>query len=398
MFKKLNMILITVIPFIDILIECIYQWRLYLSIDSRLKQYHSFSQKVLGHQTIFHIRESIIHTLAHISTNAILIGMCVLLVSLTLNYKIRTSLLNFLFPVLYLFPSFSGVSSFEIFLLEVQCGIIRVFESKWIWALFFKENTYTNALWVLFVFLVAVPMEIRLKIYIEKKLHYKAPIFIGTMHAASKLLFPIAYLLVSKRLAFKCSLIDTISFFGNSRKISVYHQKSNSHHLEIIPISYYNSIMIKGDLSHYKGDILSTLVFESFRFNLVGTLTSILIPFVKNLIFAFFVIGFDKRYLKMFCSNDIHHICAHLITEEFLNVGFFKYLLSPLTILENLLVYSHDETVRKALSKDPRKNSIVAEYFDLQLNSHKNIHPSFFYSMFNNETNVISRLDTILTD
>lgn len=395
MFKKINIILMSAIPFIDIFIEYIYQTGLYFSIVSRLEQYPNFSKNVLGHHTLKYIKESIHHTLIHISTNVLLTGMCVFLVSLTINHKIRTSLFNFLFPIFYLFPSFSGVSSFEIFLLEVQCAIIRIFESKWICSLFFEDNILLNISWPLFVFFILVPLEIRFKIYIEKRLHYKAPIFIGILHAISSILLPIVYLLVSRSI-FKCSLIESISFPGDLKKISVYHLKSNSHHLEIIPISYYNSIIIKGNISHHKEDILSSLIFESSKFDIAGIVSSLLMPFIKNLIFAFFVVYFDKKYLKMFCSNDIHHICAHLIVEEFLNIGFFKYLLSPLIILENLLVYSHDDKIRNFLLQNTEKSKIATEYFNLKLHSHKSIHPSFFYCMFNNETNTISRLNEIL--
>lgn len=393
MLKASNMVFMGLIPLIDRVVEYFYQTLLVLSLSAKLSEYKNFSKFILKEEHLRHIEKSICHTLYHLSLHIGVTAACMSLVAIALSSRMRSFVLRCISSSLYLFPKFLNVTSFEIFLLEIQCICVRTIESKWIWNLFVNESSILDYVWPIFVLLIWAPLEVRFKIFLEERFHQLAPVVLGIMHGMSCIALPIAYFLGMK-LACHCEKSEFNSL-STLKKLSLYHFETASKHMKILPISMlsHQFFLVQGHISSHSKGIYEFLQFEAFRFDGYASTYYLLQQFAKNLIFACLVIYFDRRFLKIFCNNDIHHICAHLLTEEFLNVGFSRYLFSPFIFIENYFISQHDMKIKENLGKEV---PLLSNYFSFQLHNHKNIHPSYFYSLFNDETNIIERIDDIL--
>ncbi|ELA42286.1 uncharacterized protein VICG_00686 [Vittaforma corneae ATCC 50505] len=393
MLKASNMVFMGLIPLIDLLVECFYQILLVLSLNTKLSQYKNFSKLILKEKHLHHIEESIYHTLCHLSLHMGMAIVCVWLIAIALSSRLRSFVLCHISSILYLFPKFLNVTSFEIFLLEIQCVCVRCIESKWIWNLFVNESSILDYIWPVFVLLIWAPFEVRFKIFLEERFHHLAPIVLGITHGMACTTFPIAYFLAMKLVYH--SVKSEINSSLILKKLGFYHFETASKHVKVLPISMPSDqfFLVQGHISDHSKGIYEFLQFEAFKFDGYASMYYLLQQFAKNLIFACLVIYFDKRFLKVFCSNDIHHICAHLLTEEYLNVGFSRYLFSPFTFVENYFINQHDMKIKENVGRDV---SSLSNYFSFQLHNHKNIHPSLFYRLFNNETDTIERIDNIL--
>lgn len=391
MLKPKNIILLGLVPLTDLIVESFCQLSLFFAITATFKQYNKFTSFFLENTKqnfLKKFEESILNTIIHLSYHVLLIVSCFLLVLVTLNQKLRSLIIRISTPFLYFFPKFLNVSSFELFLLEIQCVCVRLVESKPIWNLFVNEASILDYTWPFFVFFICAPIEVRIKIYLEEKFKQYTPIVIGVLHAFSSFVFPIVYFL-SVKLFYKLEYINIDTFHS----ISFYHFDTNSSHLKTLPINtlFGSFFLVQGHFSHHSKGLSEFLQFEAYKFANFSPFYFALAPFFKNLIFAMLVIYFDKNYIKIFCNNDIHHVCAHLLTEEFLNVGFSKFLFSPFYFIENRLIESHDQKIRNNLT-----NKNLSNYLSYQLHNHVNIHPSLFFMMFNNETNIIKRIDNLI--
>lgn len=393
MFKKQSLILIGITAFADLIFEYFYLISLKFSLESKLEQYKYFSEYVFKHHHLDHIKKNIHHAIKHLSSHFVMIAVCVLLISVCLNENLRSRIIEKSHSLMYLFPEFLGVTRFEIFLLEIECGLIRMLESKWLWNLFIDESSVLDKLWPGVVFLALTPLEIRFKIYLEKKYHYKASIIMGLIHATAGILFPIFYFAFVSSF-YQCNKISSeiLSEIGLDKNISLYYSKTPAKHSVIMPITYlYRHILLFCGHSTTP-ETNPQILFDSYKFSGFNLMFHILSPFIKNLIFAFFIIYFDKKYLKSFCNNDIHHICAHLLLEEFLDVGFAKFFYSPINLIESMLIKMHDNVIKRKCATP----ELLTKYFESQLHSHNCIHPSLLYSALYNQTNIISRIDSIL--
>lgn len=395
--SKYLLVLAYTIPFADLLSESIYQSGLLLSIPSKINQYPKMRLVIHGEEDISHIRSSIAHTIEHLAIHQIIVLTCILCMVIAVNPRVRSSCMALLGKTSSYFPSFMGVSSSEIVLLQLQCSLVRTLESKWIWNDFVSDGTLLDRMWAPFVFAILAPAEVRFKIYMERKLHHFTPIALGVLHAVSTVLFPMVYFEYLKYFTdlrpFEPidSSLDSLDILSSIRFFNI---PSKSSHVVITPISMLNQhyLILNGDISHHHAEVCSQLIFESYRFS--NDTYNMLAPFAKNLIFACFVMLSDKKFLKSICSQEIHHICAHLILEEFLNVGFCRYLLTPFNSFERQLAIGHDLKIASL----PNKVDIVHNALNWQLHEHQNIHPSPFFQLFNSDTNWLERLGNILSN
>ncbi|KAM0680754.1 hypothetical protein GINT2_001027 [Glugoides intestinalis] len=394
MLKEKKLFFMCLIPFSDILFEYTYQIFLLFSLRRNLTRYPKFLKRILNDHMLKHIKESIMHNIHHLSIHAFLILTSLVLVSITLNQKIRSRMFTLFSPIIYFFPKFLGVSEFEILLLELQYGIARCLESKFIWDLFVDETPFFNLLWPVFVFLILIPLEIRFKIFLEHKFHHMAGIIVSLLHATATVLFPIIYF------AFVCMFYDcrklgipVSSYLAGTTNTSLYYLNTHSTHVKIMPIPgiRHNCFLVIGNFSHH---VNSSLLFESCNFDGYNLILYIINLFIRNLLFAGIMILFDKKYLKMFCNNEVHHISAHLLTEELFDVGFSRYFLVLNTLFENMISYQYDEKLRSMKLSD----KVLSDYFESQLHNHKNILPSKLRSLFNPERNFLERIERLLSN
>lgn len=395
--SKYLLVLAYTIPFADLLSESVYQSGLFISTPSKMEEYPKLRSIFHGEETVSHIRSSIVHTIEHLAVHQIIVLVCLLCMAITINSRARLACMALLEKTSPYFPPFMGVSSSEIVLLQLQCSLIRVLESKWVWNDFVSGGSLLDKMWAPFVFAILAPVEIRFKIYLERKLHHLAPMALGVLHAASTVIFPIVYFGYLKYFSELRSFdptdssTDSLSILSS---IQFFNVPGQSSHISITPISMFSHhyLILNGDISRHYTEVCSQLLFESYIFN--NSLYNSLAPFAKNSIFACFVILLDRKFLKSICSREIHHICAHLIFEEFLNVGFCRYLLTPFNNFEKGLAIDHDLKIASL----PNKVKIVHDALKWQLHEHKNIHPSPFFQLFNSDSNLLERFGNILSN
>lgn len=393
--SKYLLAIVYIIPFADLVAESVYQSELFVSIPSKIKQYPELRPVFHGEETISHIKSSIIHTIEHLAIHQIVVFVCFLYMIIAIDSGARSIFMTLLEKTFPYFPSFMGVSSPEIVLMQLQCSIIRILESKWVWNDFVACGTVLDRMWIPFVLIVLAPVEIRFKIYLERKLHHLAPIVLAVLHASSATLFPIFYFFYLQCFSGMRPLntVDS-SLDGIFSLAQFFHVPSKSSHVTVTPVNMlgHHYFVLNGDISHHYAEVCSQLLFESYQSS--NSLYSTLAPFAKNMAFACFVIFSDKKFLKSICSREIHHICAHLILEEFLNVGFCRYLLVPFNSFERGLVADHDRKIARLSNK----TQIVRNAFNWQLHEHKNIHPSPFFEFLHSDTNMLERFEKILSD
>jgi len=408
--KSLLLVACTV-PLVDIVWELLYQLGLGFRLDSLIKDYKNLIP-LISSEIILNIKHEVSHGLNHLITEQILYAVCLLFLLLTLNVKIRSNLFNLLKHFQKFTPSFMGVSQPEMFLLQLQCIFLRSLESKWLYDSFIRPGTVLNRLWIPIVIILVSPIEVRFKIYMEKRFHSLSTVLVGVMHAAATVLFPICYLyylsvfyklepLNTNFDSLNTQLFSTTARFNGNGFLqysdfvsnyivfdsSAMNAGGHGEHASLISGHQHSSMPLDILHEHAIEYVLCFNLHKSanHRYYLVA-------PFVKNLIFAGYVFFADKLLLKSLCSTEINHVCAHLIMEEFLSTILFRYLLSPFNIYEKAQVYKYDSVIAEL----PNKKAVIKAGLGNSLGFHGILHPSICFQIFNNQTNLFSRLDNIL--
>lgn len=379
-------------PFVDILFECSHQLRLLICPTTALVSCANFC--IVCKNLMHELPKSIYRTLIHLSLHAWLCILTFTLILVAISPRLRASIIQWSFITPKVFPKFMSVSTFEIFLIEVLSASCRIIESKWIWNLFVKESSLFDYFWFPLCAIFIAPFEIRFKIYLEEKFRTLAPVVIGILHALATSIMPILYFVGSQCfVGCKLKSIDLTNF--GLGIVNYYHLQTSSTHLKIIPVNmiFRNCFLVQGDARHTKGMSVH-LVFEAYKFYNLSAFFYLILPLLENMIFAALVIYLDRKLVKTMCSNDIHHICAHLILEEYLCVGLSRYIYSPFTWIDKYLISQHDKKIKDLgyMNTDMLRN-----YFHFQLHGHANVHPSMIYQFFNGETDIIGRIDTLLS-
>lgn len=129
--NKNILILACAIPLIDITWELMYQIGVKLRFKSLLLQYGHLNA-VIGHNSdiIHNLQHSLSHTLSHLLVDHIIYFTCFILIFLMISARLREKAISISSYVLKYFPSFFGVSSLEMLILQSQCIILRYFESR----------------------------------------------------------------------------------------------------------------------------------------------------------------------------------------------------------------------------------------------------------------------------
>lgn len=388
------------ISLLDIVIESFYQ----LFILYFFNQFILLFPKTEGLLNK-ELTENIIHTargsLIHIFIGLTLISTVVGLFILILTPTFRKTVFGLVRPILDIFPAFYSISSFEMLILQIQCLVIRYFESRWIWNLFISENSPFNRLWIVFVFSILAPLEMRFKIFMEEKFHSNSVIIIGFVHALSCAVYPYFQLLCI--LNFSHPKIDSINFdlpkdlnfFKNVSLVSIH---PHSHHLKITPIGFFNRnyFIVEGAHNLKIEDLSATMLYDSYKFNTFHIILSFIIPFIVNMLFAFLAIQISKRYLKHLHIEDIHHITTYLILEEFLNLGFYKYLYAPYRGLEKLFIIRHDLDVNKYLNSLDNKENHLRLFIEQEIKGHRNVCSSPMSIFFSSYMTTLDRVEKVL--
>lgn len=411
--KNKSLLLIAcAIPLVDILWEIFYQLGVGFRLDNLIKDYKNLIP-LISPEIILNIKHEISHGLNHLVTEQILYTVCLFFLLLTLNVKMRSSLFNLLKHFQMLTPSFMGVSKPEMFLLQLQCILLRSIESKWLYDSFIKPGTILNRLWIPIVILLVSPIEVRFKIYMEKRFHSLSTVYAGLMYAVATVFFPICYLCYLlvfyelEPLNTNSESLNTNFFFTTARfNENGFFQFSNfvsscivfdSSEMNAGGHGEHNSLVSGHQHSSTPSmalhrDASDYVIYFNLHKIANRRYYYFVAPFVKNLIFSGYVFLADKLLLKSLCSTEINHICAHLIMEEFLSTVLFRYLLSPFNIYEKAQVYKYDSVIAKL----PSKKAIIQAGLRNNIGFHGLLHPSICFQIFNNQTNLFSRLDNIL--
>lgn len=400
--SSLQIYILYLFSILDLCWEYGYQLVYYFNIDRVFSRYSTLSKAIIPEHVLHDVEHSIIHNIIHLSIHLLLVISCIFFFSLLISQRLRQVVFDWTSYVLGAFPAFKSVSNFEICLLTSLCSIIRYFENKWVWDMFVPKESKLTYLWPFFVVCLWAPIEIRFKIYLEKTIHYKAPYVLGLMHAVATVVFPLFYFTYSK-IFFKVTPfeLNVVPDFLDMKNIQGFHKHSSADHLNIMSFSFFNKgfFLVEGketDLHHHLSDISLSFLLESYKFMTSSRIYFLLYPFITNLIFAYAVVKVDKMYLKQLTSPEIHHICAHLILEEFLNIGFNKFFSAVFSVFAVILTTSRDTQIQEILNSDTKMKNSLIKFISFLVHSHRNICPSSFYSFFHNETNTLDRIDFLL--
>lgn len=400
--KEVSIIsIIMAIALIYSAVEFGYQIQTKVRFDTIISSFPEFNTLIFDNHLRKHMWESINHTIAHISTHLWLLCVVSCLASILSMSSAKKYILSKLKSALNAFTPFFGLTSFEILVLHVQCFTVRLIESKWIWDLFVPQGSPFNILWPIFVFSIWSPIEIRFKIFLEKKLHYKASIVLAILHASATAIYPLlrlAYSLVfqsSKILNFNADITKFIPALRNASMIII---PSKSHHLQVISTSFFGKdyFIVEGHHGSDLTELSNYLMFESYNFSLIMKMYNFIAPFMINMIFAGLAIFLSKRYLKRFHLSDIDHVTVYLVLEEFFNLGFFQYLQSPFKTFENKLILQNDNFIKEYLSTIKNRKEVLSRFLNQEIHSHKNIFPSPLSLFINSTINPLRRIETIL--
>lgn len=265
-------------------------------------------------------------------------------------------------------------------------------------------------LWFPFVIIVVAPIEIRIKVFLEKKLHTFFTITLGMIHAVSVFLLPFAYIWFLS-FYYDCKSLEIGPEYKNLNAYYMNGKVSNNGFiLYSTPMSNYIVFdsSFSGDSAklHHSSGLKDTHKYafdipdkntvdyvlnfnlhriDNFRYHLIA-------PFLKNAMLAVYVYIADRLFLKTFCSTYINHICDYLILEEFVSTILFKYLVSFFNIYEKLAISNSDSLIGQLKNKE----EIISSGLSQNINFHGLLHPSLPFQIFNNQTNLFSRLENIL--
>ena len=348
--------------------------------------------KALEKNLLASVRGSIIHLLI----NFTLIATVILFMNLMFNSNFKKSTYNIVKRLLGLFPAFHQITSFEMLILQTQCLIIRYFESRWIWNLFISEDSPFNRLWIVVVFSIWAPLEMRFKIFMEEKFHSNSVIIVGLVHALASSLYP--YFSLFWILNFSNSkILEQIIRLNNVKNVSILWIISDSHHLKITPASFLskNYFIVEGGHGLYDSNLTAMMLFDSYNFNPFYKLISFIMPFVVNMMFACLAIHVNKKYLKHLHFEDIHHITSYLVIEEFLNLGFYKYLWALYRGIEKLFILKNDIAVNKYLNSLDNKNELLYDFVKQEIECHRNVCLSPISIFFSKHVNTLNRIEAV---
>lgn len=391
-----NFIILSTISLLDILIESFYQLFVLYFFDHFVMVFPNFKTQILDKALEKNLLASVRGSIIHLLINFTLIATVILFMNLMFNSNFKKSTYNIVKRLLGLFPAFHQITSFEMLILQTQCLIIRYFESRWIWNLFISEDSPFNRLWIVVVFSIWAPLEMRFKIFMEEKFHSNSVIIVGLVHALASSLYP--YFSLFWILNFSNSkILEQIIRLNNVKNVSILWIISDSHHLKITPASFLskNYFIVEGGHGLYDSNLTAMMLFDSYNFNPFYKLISFIMPFVVNMMFACLAIHVNKKYLKHLHFEDIHHITSYLVIEEFLNLGFYKYLWALYRGIEKLFILKNDIAVNKYLNSLDNKNELLYDFVKQEIECHRNVCLSPISIFFSKHVNTLNRIEAV---
>lgn len=396
---KISYLLIFIFfPFFDLFWELIFQYRSLADLKFILEKSKDLFSKDMHHILEHNIGASVKHLLIGI----FLTSFASFILFITVNLNLRSMLLRYSKTLVSYYKPFMGVSSFEMFILQLQCSILRYFESRWIYDIFITNN-FLRWFWLPTVVGIIAPVEIRFKVYMEKTFHNKSNLINNILHATMATSFPII-LFYYYSLFGNLSKIDVSSDLPNFKNCNFYYNNvSDSTCNVFLATSFFNNnfIIQKPENSHEILEVFLNIAFLDF-YKIKHKSGLFLHPFTKNLIFLFFFTIANKHFLKSLCSNDIGHVCASLILEEYINVGWFKFMTLLFNLSESKMIYNNDINISnyiKNISNFENRQkfiTLLSEAFILKMENHEPCCSSNLYQLTNNTTGLIERLKNII--
>lgn len=392
-----TLLFIFILPFIDLIGEIIHQSRFLTSFESILVKFENANRILTDRGIIKHNTEEAIK---HLCVAVFLVFLSTFILMVTIRPNLRTFLISKFKSYRIHVESFMGVSSFEMTLLCTQTSFIRFFESRWIFDLFITNNIL-RYLWLPTVLFIIAPLEARFKIFMEVKFHEFSNLAIGLVHYICFLLFPsfifYYYLLFFK--LHKININSTNLMLLKDLNLYFLQQSYNTPSLMIFPTLFSNNFIAKKIDQSNPDLLLSAILLDLYKVRCKRIL--FLFPFLSNLLFSFIIFIVKGSFLNSLCTNDIHHVCAQLILEEYINISWFKYFLIPFNLgVRDMIVENDLKLVEllKSFGNPERKHFIhkLSEAILIKMENHEIGFPSSIHRLLYNSSNLIERLENII--
>lgn len=354
--------------------------------------------------------KTINHVMHHLAGHLFLCFNSFLFVMFIASKKICDSLaVKFKSFSLLFIKDFMGLSSMEMFLLQLEHCIVVYLESpnfikQCISHKFYHAHeSVINVIWVILIIFAVVPILVRCKVYCEVRLHYEAPLVAAAVFTIFLFFYKLFLFNVDLRILRNLEDINITKFNvlndyigGKGYNINIYNDKEKHYDTSqlVLDFVFSKNIILYGDISKYSfKEKEAALLHCSFDFSFWGQLSEVFIPLVQRFLFAFICIYFSKYHLKRFCNDHIGHITAFLILEEMLDTNVQKFIFAPFNILELFIEGGANSLVKKhGLGNDYAKYLLISE-----LHAHSaHIHPSFFYDLFNKNNKLLTRINNLI--
>lgn len=397
-----------IIPYIDIIVELINQafWAFILPKSFENMSLSDFGLGSLASAINLHdfqhaIKHSHLASTIHLLKSLAIVSALTLFLIVTLNKSLRSPLIKLVSILRLGFHSEKVISRFEISILYLMTFIIRALESKWLFNLFVKEDSLMDYMWILVLLLVVV-VEVRFKVYLEKIFHSASTTIICAFHLLGTLILPfVIYYFHTYMNGSELEFVDNISN-GLVEDDPLQLINPSCHHgLKIHYLQFFRSgmFLVEGKKDHFKDleKIMFLIAMDSYKSNVFWEYFLKLI--IKNIVYIVTIYFADKYFLNSLCSDDIHHICAHLIMEEYINSGFIKIFNIPFSYFEQQTRIAECDTAIYEYLKDfPNSVKSLIFAFQNKMNNHEMFDNTFIYNLWNNSSSLSKRAERIFSD
>lgn len=344
---------------VDIISEIICQRAVphRFSLYSKPSAAVKFIESLNMHDLMEIIHKSVHHRIMHLFTHLFLSQTSLLFLLYIMNKNIIGFSLNLFKDFSFLIVRrFMGLSSFEMLLLQLEHAIFIFFECMACFSHFFDDSTLSLLVWSCLVVFVITPIHVRAKVFLEKRLHWKAPLVMAAIYSLVLYLYPYIFFMVDLKMLHHLEKIDMrfesvntlCSNYGTS--FSLYHDPSPhySESYKIINFFGTKSIIVHCNFAKIDPKRIEPLLFHACQsFKMSGLFANTFLPVFQRFLAAFVMIVFDKYMLVRLCGKSIDHVTAHLVVEEAFANNLERYVFVVLNLIHHYVEHRADIAVQK---------------------------------------------------
>lgn len=162
---------------LDILLETSYQLFDLYRADSIISSFLEFVTSIFNEHLTTAIFSSIKHKIMSLSSRCLLICTCVAVLIILGLSKAKTSILEILNRASSSITAFYELKDVKC-LSKLQLFAVLYLEARWLRNFFVTDNSMYLLCWNVFVYSIALPLEIKFKMFLENKMRAKQPLLL----------------------------------------------------------------------------------------------------------------------------------------------------------------------------------------------------------------------------